>query len=415
MKKKILISLSYILVAMLATVATLAAIGYPGYASGTKLEQLESLILERFIGDADQTAMEDAAAAAMVKSLGDRWSYYIPASEYDAHEEQVNNAYVGIGITIEAKEQEGFLVKAVNESGPAGEAGVQVDDLVIEVEGQDVREMTATDVRNLVRGEEGTCVSLTVLRQGERVTLSVERRQVQTVVASGRMLTDKIGLVTIENFDSRCAEETIAAIDDLLGQGAEKLIFDVRNNPGGYAKELVKVLDYLLPEETVSRTVDYAGKRGRGPFRRGLPGHSHGGAGERRLLPAAGILRGGLEPKYERCRRGGGRPAAREYFQNAIRLSDGSRSGPVCGQAYFTTQGRQSGRRGNHAGCVVMPVDEKTADAIYCTTSWSRRTIPRFRRRWSCWKRNKSDGRHFACLFYEKHLPETYLPFIYFI
>ena len=182
MKKKILISLSYLLVAMLATVATLAAIGYPGYASGTKLEQLESLILERFIGDADQTAMEDAAAAAMVQSLGDRWSYYIPASEYDAHEEQVNNAYVGIGITIEAKEQEGFLVKAVNEGGPAQEAGVQVDDLVIEVEGQDVREMTATDVRNLVRGEEGTCVSLTVLRQGERVALSVERRQVQTVV-----------------------------------------------------------------------------------------------------------------------------------------------------------------------------------------------------------------------------------------
>ena len=236
MKKKILISLSYLLVAMLATVTTLAAIGYPGYASGTKLEQLESLILERFIGDADQTAMEDAAAAAMVQSLGDRWSYYIPASEYDAHEEQVNNAYVGIGITIEAKEQEGFLVKAVNESGPAGEAGVQVDDLVIEVEGQDVREMTATDVRNLVRGEEGTCVSLTVLRKGERVTLSVERRQVQTVVASGRMLTDKIGLVTIENFDSRCAEETIAAIDDLLGQGAEKLIFDVRNTPAATQK-----------------------------------------------------------------------------------------------------------------------------------------------------------------------------------
>ena len=102
----------------------------------------------------------------MVKSLGDRWSYYIPASEYDAHEEQVNNAYVGIGITIEAKEQEGFLVKAVNEGSSAEVAGVQVDDLVVEVEGQDVREMTATDVRNLVRGEEGTCVSLTVLRQG---------------------------------------------------------------------------------------------------------------------------------------------------------------------------------------------------------------------------------------------------------
>ena len=343
MKKKILISLSYILVAMLATVATLAAIGYPGYASGTKLEQLESLILERFIGDADQTAMEDAAAAAMVKSLGDRWSYYIPASEYDAHEEQVNNAYVGIGITIEAKEQEGFLVKAVNESGPAGEAGVQVDDLVIEVEGQDVREMTATDVRNLVRGEEGTCVSLTVLRQGERVTLSVERRQVQTVVASGRMLTDKIGLVTIENFDSRCAEETIAAIDDLLGQGAEKLIFDVRNNPGGYAKELVKVLDYLLPEGELFRTVDYAGKENVDhsdadcldiPMAVLVNGDSYSAA---EFFAAAlseyGVadLRQGVFPEYHTSQR---------------RL----RSGPVCGQVFYP-QGRQSGRRGNHAGC----------------------------------------------------------------
>ncbi|HCP71653.1 MAG TPA: hypothetical protein DIT87_06490, partial [Clostridiales bacterium] len=206
MKKKILISLSYLLVAMLATLVTLTAVGYPWNASGSKLEQLESLILERFIGDADQTAMEDAAADAMVESLNDRWSYYIPASEYAAHEEQSNNAYVGIGITIEAEEQEGFLVKEVKEGGPAEEAGVQVDDLVIEVEGQDVREMTAAEVRNLVRGEEGTFISVTVLRRGEQVTLSVERRQVQTVVASGRMLTDKIGLVTIENFDSRCAE-----------------------------------------------------------------------------------------------------------------------------------------------------------------------------------------------------------------
>ena len=231
MKKKILISLSYLLVAVLATVATLAAVGYPGYAYGSKLEQLESLILERFIGDADQTAMEDAAAAAMVKSLGDRWSYYIPASEYDAHEEQVNNAYVGVGITIEAREQEGFLVKAVNEGSSAEVAGVQVDDLLVEVEGQDVREMTAAEVRNLVRGEEGTYVSLTVLRRGERVTISVERRQVQTVVASGRMLSGDIGLVTIENFDARCAEEAIAAIDGLLAQGAEKLILTCATTP----------------------------------------------------------------------------------------------------------------------------------------------------------------------------------------
>ena len=334
MKKKILISLSYILVAMLATVATLAAIGYPGYASGTKLEQLESLILERFIGDADQTAMEDAAAAAMVKSLGDRWSYYIPASEYDAHEEQVNNAYVGIGITIEAKEQEGFLVKAVNEGGPAGEAGVQ----------------------------EGTYVSLTVLRQGERVTLSVERRQVQTVVASGRMLTDKIGLVTIENFDSRCAEETIAAIDNLLGQGAEKLIFDVRNNPGGYAKELVKVLDYLLPEGELFRTVDYAGKENVDhsdadcldiPMAVLVNGDSYSAA----EFFAAALSEYGVADVV------GEKTCGKGYFQNTIRLSDGSAVGLSVGK-YFTPKGVSLAGVGITPD-VVVPVDEKTADAIY--------------------------------------------------
>lgn len=101
---------------------------------------------------------------------------------------------------------------------------------------------------------------MTVLRSGESMTLPVERRKVETVVARGEMLDKTTGLVTIENFDERCAEETIAAIETLLERGAQKLIFDVRNNPGGYADELVKVLDYLLPEGEVFHTVDYSGK-----------------------------------------------------------------------------------------------------------------------------------------------------------
>ena len=310
--------------------------------------------------------MEDAAAAAMVKSLGDRWSYYIPASEYDAHEEQVNNAYVGIGITIEAKEQEGFLVKAVNEGGPAGEAGVQVDDLVIEVEGQDVREMTATDVRDLVRGEEGTCVSLTVLRQGERVALSVERRQVQTVVASGRMLTDKIGLVTIENFDSRCAEETIAAIDDLLGQGAEKLIFDVRNNPGGYAKELVKVLDYLLPEGELFRTVDYAGKENVDysdadcldiPMAVLVNGDSYS---------AAEFFAAALQ-EYERATLVGTHTTGKGRAQRTYVLSDGSAVN-LSVEEYFTPKGKSLADTGIAPDIETALTDEQTANFYFLGT-----------------------------------------------
>ncbi|MGM9548279.1 MAG: S41 family peptidase [Faecousia sp.] len=362
MKKKILLFASYLLVAVLATVVTLAAVGYPGRAEVSKLDQLEALILERFIGEKDQTAMEDAAADAMVKALGDRWSYYIPASEYEAHQEQVNNAYVGIGVTIQVtQEQEGFLIQVVNEGGPAEEAGVQVGDLLIQVDDQDVRGLTAAEVRNLVRGEEGTYVSLTVLRQDEAVTLPVERRQVETVVASGRMLTETVGLVTIENFDSRCAEETIAAIDSLLADGAEKLIFDVRNNPGGYAKELVKVLDYLLPEGELFRTVSYSGQEHVDYSDESCLDIPMAVLVNEESYSAAEFFAAALS-EYGAATVVGEQTCGKGYFQNTLRLSDGSAVGLSVGK-YFTPNGVSL------AGVGVTPdvlaaVDEETVNAI---------------------------------------------------
>ena len=260
MKRKLLIFGSYLVVAVLASVLTLATSGGVS-VGGSKLDQLESLILERFIAGADQTELEDAAAAAMVAATGDRWSYYIPADEYEAYQEQMANAYVGVGITILAGEEgEGFQIMEVTSGGPAEEAGLLADDVLIRVENQDVREMDASQVRNYVRGEEGTFVSLTVLRGEEELTFSVERRQIQSPVATGTLLEDNVGLVTIENFDSRCAEESIAAIESLLEQGAQRLVFDVRNNPGGYSDELVELLDYLLPEGDLFRTERYDGQ-----------------------------------------------------------------------------------------------------------------------------------------------------------
>lgn len=150
MKDKLLRFLSYVVVAMLATAITLQMTVKTGTG---KLDRLENLIQERYIGEADGEAMEDAAAAAMVKATGDRWSYYIPASQYEAHKEQSENAYVGIGITIQqAEDGSGFLIVMVNQNGPAQEAGVQVNDLLIAVEDQDIREMTADQVRELIRG-----------------------------------------------------------------------------------------------------------------------------------------------------------------------------------------------------------------------------------------------------------------------
>lgn len=356
---------SYVLVALLSCLMTMAAIRFLLGQNSMKLTQIENLILERYIGGADQTALEDAAAEAMVAATGDRWSYYIPASEYQAHMEQVDNAYVGVGITIQQEQEQGFLIIEVKADGPAEEAGLMVGDLLIAVEDQDIREMNSDDVRSLVQGEEGSYVRMTVLRSGDSLTLSVERRRVETPVASYEMLEDNIGLVTIANFDSRCADETIAAIETLLGNGAEKLIFDVRYNPGGYAHELVEVLDYLLPEGELFRTVRYDGKENVDysdesyldvPMAVLVNGSSYS---------AAEFFAAALS-EYEAAMVVGEKTCGKGYFQTTYQMEDGSAVALSIGE-YFTPKGE------NLAGVGVTPdivvtVDEETAAAIYYET-----------------------------------------------
>ena len=210
----------------------------------TKLEQLQGLIEERFIGEADAVAMEDAAAEAMIEALGDRWSYYIPADEYQLFMEQMQNAYVGVGITVTAREDgTGIDIIQVVSGGPAEEAGLQVGDVIVAVNGESFDTTNVNDLSNRVKGKEGTTVDLTILRNGTETVFTVYRRQIQVPVAEGQMLSDGIGLVSIFNFDDRCAQETVAVIEELLSSGARSLIFDVRNNPGGYKHELVELLD----------------------------------------------------------------------------------------------------------------------------------------------------------------------------
>ena len=363
MKKKLLTIGSYVLVAMLATVITLALVGEN---PPSKLDRLEALIENRFIGEADSQALEDAAAAAMVKATGDRWSYYISAKDYDAHREQEENAYVGVGITIQPQEDEsGFLIIMVADGGPAKEAGIEVNDLLIGVEDQDIRGMTTDEVGALVKGEEGTKVSLTVMRKGEHMTLSVERRRIEQPVAEGEMLEDGIGLVKINNFDARCAEETISAIEKLRTEGAKKLILDVRNNPGGFANELVELLDYLLPEGDLFRSVSFDGKEQVDtsdenfldmPMAVLVNGDSYS---------AAEFFAAALQ-EYEAAVVVGEPTVGKGYYQQTIPLGDGSAVALSTGK-YFTPKGNSLADKGV-IPTVRVDVDEETAAAIYYGT-----------------------------------------------
>ena len=363
MKKKLLVFGSYVLVAALATVITLAMVGMN---PPSKLDRLEALIDDCFIGEADSQTMEDAAAAAMVKATGDRWSYYISAKDYDAHREQEENAYVGVGITIVQQEDDsGFLISMVTDGGPAQEAGIAVNDLLIGVEDQDVRGMTTDQVGQLVKGKEGTKMTLTVLRKGENLTLSVERRRIEQPVAEGELLDEGVGLVRIYNFDARCAQESIAAIESLRAEGAKKLIFDVRDNPGGFASELVDLLDYLLPEGDLFRSVSFDGKEQVDtsdasfldmPMAVLVNGNTYSAA----EFFAAALM------EYEAAVVVGEPTVGKGYYQQTISLGDGSAVALSTGK-YFTPKGNSLADKGITPN-VRVDVDEETASAIYYGT-----------------------------------------------
>ena len=357
--------LSYVVVALLSvtlTVAVFLGIWLQQKKGESKLTALENLIDHYFIGEYDKTAMEDAAAQAMIGALGDRWSYYIPAADYAEHVEQMKNAYVGIGITITNQGNEyGIVIQQVTKGGPAEEAGVQPNDVIIKVDGNSVVGMSLDESKKLIQGEAGTKVSMTVLRGTEELVLEVTRAEIKTPVAEAEMLNNQIGLVTIHNFNSNCASETIAAIEKLREQGAQKLIFDVRNNPGGYAEELVKVLDYLLPEGKLFTRVDYAGKE-------------HTDMSDEKCLdiPMAVLVNGNsysaaeffgaAMAEYEAAVVVGEKTTGKGYFQSTFRLPDGSAVGLSIGK-YYTPKGVSLADVGITPD-VNVAVDEETAQSI---------------------------------------------------
>ena len=356
--------LSYVLVAVVASsVTAFLAIGHQK-AGMTKLEQLQALIDQRFIGEADQQRLEDGAAWGMVNSLGDPWSYYISADDYAEHMEQMNNAYVGIGVTIRQLEDgSGFEVLQLEMSGSAKEAGILPGDVIVEVEGQSAAALGVDGAKKLIRGQEGTTVSIGVLRQEQKLTFSVLRKTIQTPVAESQMLAQNIGYIKINNFDSRCAAETIAAIDALLEQGAQSLIFDVRNNPGGYKHELVAVLDYLLPTGKLFQSVDYTGKEEvdtsdakclKMPMAVLINENSYS---------AAEFFAAALN-EYDWAVVVGEATTGKGYFQNTFVLNDGSAVGLSVGK-YFTPNGVSLADVGGLKPEVVSQVGDEMAAKIY--------------------------------------------------
>lgn len=358
-KKLLLRIFSYILVAALASFTTLMLMG-----RSVKLGQLERIVKTYFVGEVDDAAMTDVAAEAMISSLGDRWSYYVSADEYSSFNERKTNSYVGIGITIQSREDGiGFDVVQVEPDGPAYRAGMLPGDILIEIEGTSLENVDSEVPVNLIRGQAGTEVHMVVLRDGERLELTARRAKVQSVVADGQMMPGEIGYVRINNFNTNCAKQTIAIIDDLTAQGAKALVFDVRNNGGGYVHEMNQILDYLLPEGDLFRSVGYNGRESVDksdadclelPMAVLVNGYSYSAA---EFFAAA--LR-----EYDWATIVGQPTTGKGYFQNTFRLVDGSAINLSVGQ-YFTPKGVSLAEEGGLVPDVVVEVDDTTFAMIY--------------------------------------------------
>lgn len=226
-----------------------------------KLDEIVELLNEVYVDGYDTDKLGDYLAQAAVAATGDRWSYYVSAEDYDAFVESNENAYVGIGVTVESSDDltDGVQITKVTPNSPAEEAGIEADDRIYAVEGETVESLGLDETKNRIRGEEGTEVTLTILRGEKKFDVTVKRASVEVEVVKYSMLDGSIGYIKINNFEANSADRTIEAIDTLRGQGAKALVFDLRFNPGGRKDELVRVLDDLLPEGPLFRSVDYKG------------------------------------------------------------------------------------------------------------------------------------------------------------
>lgn len=329
-----------------------------------KAAEVQEIIETYFIDDYDEDTLADGAASGMVDTTGDEWSYYLSADEVAAYEESMANAYVGVGITItEDAEAGGMRVEEVVSGGPAEEAGIRVGDLLLAVEGEDVLTLGIDGTRNLVRGEEGTHVNMHFSRNGTEYDVSVERRSIETPVVTGELLDENIGYIKIDNFDERSAAETIAFVKDLIGQGAEALLFDVRFNPGGYADELVKVLDYLLPEGDLFRSVDYAGCEEVDTSDASCVELPMAVLVNEDSYSAAEFFAAALQ-EYEWATIVGSQTYGKGNFQTAFYLSDGSMVNLSIGK-YYTPGGKSLSETGVTPDVVVDLDDEQYALLYY--------------------------------------------------
>lgn len=228
-----------------------------------KINYLEDLIDLYYLNGPDQTKMEDGMYAGLVEGLEDPYSRYYTAEEYSALNEETQGRYEGIGVVMQQNEDGLVTFVRCYEGAPGEQAGLKAGDILYKVNDQEVTDMDLSTVAKKIKDPDINPVHLTMIREGENdyLEIDIEKEEVKIPVVSHEMLDNQVGYLAIYEFTDVTFEQYQKAKEDLESQGMEKLVIDLRDNPGGLLTSVCDVLGTILPKGLIVYTEDKYGKR----------------------------------------------------------------------------------------------------------------------------------------------------------
>ena len=216
------------------------------------LQKYKEIIDKYYLGDVDEEKLKEGAIKGYIEGLGDPYTEYISADEIEDYLSDTMGNFVGIGIYMVKNTEKGKIqVLAPIKGSPAEKAGIQAGDLILTVDGVDYSADEMTIASNKIKGEEGTTVTIEVLRGTETKKYELKREKVKVNQVEGKVLSNNIGYINFTSFDETTADDFKAKFEELNKQGIKSLIIDLRNNGGGIVDQALQIADYVADKDSV--------------------------------------------------------------------------------------------------------------------------------------------------------------------
>lgn len=221
-----------------------------------KMLYIYEQLKENYLWELDEEKLWEYAIKGMFEGTGDVYSGYMTADEYSAYAESVSGSYYGIGVRIQNNEDGNVQVVGVFSGSPAEEAGLMSGDVIVSAGDVSLLGVSVDNAVTYIKGEEGTSVTLGVLRNGAELTLEVRRAKIETEYTSYKMLDNGIGYIRIIEFETNAYKQFSEAVTSLKDMGMKGLILDLRQNPGGSVDETIDIADDMLGKCDIIYTLD---------------------------------------------------------------------------------------------------------------------------------------------------------------